>query len=321
MRNKHKVGMDQLVSLCKRRGFIFQSSEIYEGINGFWDYGPLGCELKRNVREAWWKNIVQLREDVVGLDSSIIMHPKVWEASGHATSFVDPMVDCRKCRKRFRADMLCEDQGQKLVKTETGFALPPGIKCSACGATGTYTYSATAIAGSISSWSLRIDGGPILASGGGNVSSSYIWGGSGLAAGTYTVRITATDTNGNSSSATQSVTLLAAPTITLSRDYANLLYYGPKLGQPAQRLYGSANGGGGAPYTLTLTLTRPDATTVSYVVASDAGGSFQLTPASSGDPYLGATQVGTWSARAATGGANSNIVTWTVRWFQVNERP
>jgi len=135
MRNKHKVGMDQLVSLCKRRGFIFQSSEIYEGINGFWDYGPLGCELKRNVREAWWKNIVQLREDVVGLDSSIIMHPKVWEASGHAASFVDPMVDCKKCRKRFRADMLCEDQGQKLIKTETGFALPPGIKCSACGAT------------------------------------------------------------------------------------------------------------------------------------------------------------------------------------------
>ncbi|MFA7160490.1 MAG: glycine--tRNA ligase [Kiritimatiellia bacterium] len=135
MRNKYKVGMDHLVSLCKRRGFIFQSSEIYDGINGFWDYGPLGCELKRNVREAWWKNIVQMREDVVGLDSSIIMHPKVWEASGHAASFADPMVDCRKCRKRFRADMLCEDQGLKLVKAEKGFELPPGAKCTACGAT------------------------------------------------------------------------------------------------------------------------------------------------------------------------------------------
>lgn len=125
--------MDQLVSLCKRRGFIFQSSEIYEGINGFWDYGPLGCELKRNIREAWWKDVVQLREDVVGLDSSIIMHPRVWSASGHAASFVDPMVDCRACRKRFRADMLCEDQGRKLIKTEKGFSLPEGVKCLACG--------------------------------------------------------------------------------------------------------------------------------------------------------------------------------------------
>jgi len=133
MRNKYKVNMDQLVSLCKRRGFIFQSSEIYSGINGFWDYGPLGCELKRNVRDAWWRHMVQLREDIVGLDSSIIMHPKIWEASGHATSFVDPMVDCRACRKRFRADMLCEDQGLKLVKTEKGLVLPEGVKCTACG--------------------------------------------------------------------------------------------------------------------------------------------------------------------------------------------
>ncbi|MDO9540753.1 MAG: glycine--tRNA ligase [Kiritimatiellia bacterium] len=135
MRNKYKVGMEHLVSLCKRRGFIFQSSEIYEGLNGFWDYGPLGCELKRNIRETWWENIVQLREDVVGLESSIIMHPKVWQASGHAAGFVDPMVDCRKCRKRFRADLLCDEQGLKLVKTEKGFALPEGVKCPACGAT------------------------------------------------------------------------------------------------------------------------------------------------------------------------------------------
>ncbi len=125
--------MEALVALCKRRGFIFQSSEIYEGLNGFWDYGPLGCELKRHIRDAWWKAVVQAREDVVGLDCSIIMHPRVWEASGHTASFADPMVDCKACRKRFRADNLCEDQGARLLKTEQGFALPPGIKCAACG--------------------------------------------------------------------------------------------------------------------------------------------------------------------------------------------
>ncbi|MBI3986709.1 MAG: glycine--tRNA ligase, partial [Lentisphaerae bacterium] len=125
--------MDQLVSLCKRRGFIFQSSEIYDGINGFWDYGPLGCELKRNIRDAWWRSTVLAREDVVGLDCSIIMNPRVWEASGHTSSFADPMVDCKACRKRFRADMLCEEQGAKLQKTDAGFALPAGMKCSACG--------------------------------------------------------------------------------------------------------------------------------------------------------------------------------------------
>ena len=92
-RNQHKVSMDALVSLCKRRGFIFQSSEIYDGINGFWDYGPLGCELKRNIRDAWWRDIVHRRENIVGLDTSIIMHPKVWEASGHVGGFADPMVD------------------------------------------------------------------------------------------------------------------------------------------------------------------------------------------------------------------------------------
>lgn len=127
--------MDSLVSLCKRRGFIFQSSEIYDGINGFWDYGPLGCELKRNIRASWWKNIVQTRENIIGLDCSIIMHPKIWEASGHTSGFVDPMVDCRSCRKRFHADMLCEEQDLKLKQTDKGFALPEGVKCTACGST------------------------------------------------------------------------------------------------------------------------------------------------------------------------------------------
>ena len=100
------MDMDKLVSLCKRRGFIFPSSEIYGGINGFWDYGPLGVELKRNIKDAWWRDNVQLRDDMVGLDCSIIMNPKVWEASGHVGGFSDPMVDCRVTKERYRADQL-----------------------------------------------------------------------------------------------------------------------------------------------------------------------------------------------------------------------
>lgn len=128
-----KPSLDALASLCKRRGFIFQSSEIYGGINGFWDYGPLGAELKRNIRDAWWKNMVQSRENVVGLDASIIMHPRVWEASGHIGGFADPMVDCKTCKKRFRADQLCDEQGTKLQKTDKGFAIPDAVRCPACG--------------------------------------------------------------------------------------------------------------------------------------------------------------------------------------------
>jgi glycyl-tRNA synthetase len=98
--------MEKIVSLCKRRGFIFQSSEIYGGINGFWDYGPLGAELKKNIRDCWWDDMVRQRDDVVGLESSIIMHPKVWEASGHVGGFTDPMVDCKTSKQRFRADQI-----------------------------------------------------------------------------------------------------------------------------------------------------------------------------------------------------------------------
>jgi glycyl-tRNA synthetase len=112
------MDMDKLVSLCKRRGFIFPSSEIYGGINGFWDYGPLGVELKKNIKEAWWRDNITGHDDVsvlpgapgvyemVGLDCSIIMHPKVWEASGHLSGFSDPMVDCKACQSRSRADQL-----------------------------------------------------------------------------------------------------------------------------------------------------------------------------------------------------------------------
>ncbi len=98
--------MEKIVSLCKRRGLIFQSSEIYGGINGFWDYGPLGAELKRNVKDLWWRNMVHFREDVVGLEATIIMHPQIWKASGHVDTFSDPMCDCKGCKKRFRADQV-----------------------------------------------------------------------------------------------------------------------------------------------------------------------------------------------------------------------
>jgi len=98
--------MSKLVSLAKRRGFVFQASEIYGGIGSSWDYGPLGVELKRNVKDAWWRAMVHERDDIVGLDSAIIQHPKVWEASGHIENFTDPLVDCLKCKGRFRADKL-----------------------------------------------------------------------------------------------------------------------------------------------------------------------------------------------------------------------
>jgi len=98
--------METIVSLCKRRGFIFQSSEVYGGLNGFWDYGPLGAELKRNIKESWWRTMTLMREDVVGLEASIIMHPRIWEASGHTSTFSDLMVDCLLTKKRFRADQV-----------------------------------------------------------------------------------------------------------------------------------------------------------------------------------------------------------------------
>jgi glycyl-tRNA synthetase len=103
---KENVLMEKLASLCKRRGFIFQSSEIYGGIQGFWDYGPLGAELKRNVKELWWSSMTRMRDDVVGLEATIIMHPAIWRASGHVDTFSDPMCDCLLTKKRFRADQI-----------------------------------------------------------------------------------------------------------------------------------------------------------------------------------------------------------------------
>ena len=117
-----EVTMDKIVSLCKRRGFIFQSSEIYGGLNGAYDYGPLGVQLKNNIRDAWWKEMTQLHDDIVGLDASILMHSKVWEASGHVSNFTDPMVDCKQCKSRFRADQI-----------------DLNAACPVCGSKGTFT--------------------------------------------------------------------------------------------------------------------------------------------------------------------------------------
>jgi glycyl-tRNA synthetase len=117
--------MDAVVSLAKRRGFVFPSSEIYGGMGGFWDYGPLGVELKNNVKAAWWRSMTQLRDDIVGIDAAIVMNPRVWEVSGHVGGFSDPMVDCRNCKVRFRADDL---KGP-----------PSEIACPNCGQRGTLT--------------------------------------------------------------------------------------------------------------------------------------------------------------------------------------
>jgi glycyl-tRNA synthetase len=116
---KENVLMEKIVSLCKRRGFIFQSSEIYGGINGFWDYGPLGAELKRNVKELWWNTMTRQRDDIAGLEATIIMHPQIWKASGHVDTFSDPMIDCKTCKGRFRADQTneipCPQKPSKMV--------------------------------------------------------------------------------------------------------------------------------------------------------------------------------------------------------------
>ncbi len=115
-----EVTMDKLVSLCKRRGFIFPSSEIYGGLASAWDYGPMGVELKKRIQEFWWRQMTQLNSNIVGLDAAIMMHPRVWEASGHVENFTDPLIDCKTCKHRFRADQVPEEN----MKTH---------KCPDCG--------------------------------------------------------------------------------------------------------------------------------------------------------------------------------------------
>src|SRR5574337_301567 len=121
--------MEKLVSLCKRRGFVFQSSEIYGGLGSVWDYGPLGVELKKNIKERWWRAMVHARDDIEGLDAAILMHPRVWEAAGHVAGFTDPLVDCKHCKNRFRAD-------DPRIKGTPG---RPDAQCPVCGSRGTLT--------------------------------------------------------------------------------------------------------------------------------------------------------------------------------------
>ena len=124
--------MDKMMSLSKRRGFMFQSSEIYGGLASTWDYGPLGVELKRNVKEAWWRSVITERDDMVGLDAAILMHPKVWVASGHVENFSDPLVECKECNSRFRQDHLLEETGVDPESPEAAAALN-ALRCPNCG--------------------------------------------------------------------------------------------------------------------------------------------------------------------------------------------
>ncbi len=170
--NDNQKTMEKIVSLAKRRGFVFQSSEIYGGLNGCWDYGPLGVEMLNNLKMEWWRNMTY-RENVEGLDASILMHPRVWEASGHVENFTDPMVDCRSCKARYRTDTLVEElsvkkkkeilrtlspgqyEGQQkdeviaeafehLTATTDGTASAlPLVPCPACGNKGTFTEART----------------------------------------------------------------------------------------------------------------------------------------------------------------------------------
>ena len=128
--------IDAVVSLAKRRGFVFPSSEIYGGTRSAWDYGPLGVELKENVRRQWWKAMVQQRDDIVGLDSAVILAKDVWAASGHLDAFVDPLTECQSCHKRFRADHLEEAYEHKHGHAPASLA---EINCPNCGNKGTFT--------------------------------------------------------------------------------------------------------------------------------------------------------------------------------------
>lgn len=129
--------VDSVVSLCKRRGFVFPSSEIYGGTRSAWDYGPLGVELKENIRRQWWQTVVRAREDVVGIDSSVILAPDVWKASGHLENFVDPLVECTSCHRRFREDTLIEAFEEKKGRPPEGGMAE--IACENCGTRGEWT--------------------------------------------------------------------------------------------------------------------------------------------------------------------------------------
>ena len=138
--NNNEKTMEKIVSLCKGRGFIFAGSEIYGGLSNTWDYGPLGVELKNNVKRAWWKRFVQQSPYNVGLDSAILMNPEVWVATGHVGGFSDPLMDCKDCKTRHRADKLIEDFTGKSAdgwsnEQMMDFIKENGIKCPNCGST------------------------------------------------------------------------------------------------------------------------------------------------------------------------------------------
>ena len=137
MADKKSSNVDAVVNLSKRRGFVYASSEIYGGTRSAWDYGPLGVELKENIRRQWWNSMVRERDDIVGLDSSVILAPQVWEASGHVGAFADPLTECKNCHKRYRADQLIEQYEEKHGKSpEGGLA---SIGCVNCGTKGQFT--------------------------------------------------------------------------------------------------------------------------------------------------------------------------------------
>src|SRR5690348_6902233 len=129
--------LETIVNLSKRRGLVFPSSEIYGGLRAAWDYGPLGVELKNNIKRQWWKAMVHARDDIVGLDSSVVLNPVLWQTSGHLTAFVDPLTECQSCHRRFRADHLEEGYAQK-----HGHAPARGlaeVSCPNCGTKGAFT--------------------------------------------------------------------------------------------------------------------------------------------------------------------------------------
>jgi glycyl-tRNA synthetase len=137
------TSLEQVVSLAKRRGFVFPGSDIYGGLANSWDYGPLGVELKNNIQQLWWKHFVQMRDDMVGIDAAIIMNPKVWEASGHVSGFTDPLVECKKCHQRFREDQIegeCPNCGNKEFSEAKQFNLLFPVRLGASEETSTQSY-------------------------------------------------------------------------------------------------------------------------------------------------------------------------------------
>ena len=132
------VSMEALVSLAKRRGIAFPGSEIYGGLANTWEFGPLGAEIKRNIRNTWWEFFVHRRDDIVGIEGGVLLHPRVWEASGHVSEFFDPLIDCRNCRTRYRADNLIEDRLGQLaegmpLEEMTRLIRESNLACPVCG--------------------------------------------------------------------------------------------------------------------------------------------------------------------------------------------